>query len=87
MNRNQTARHDLLGVVEAQKVAAEQRQALRREISPSGARRPDRPAHDAQHCEQDQRGEPEAPGNRHRRRHHAELPFDGDPGGTPDQNG
>ncbi|MGF6733772.1 hypothetical protein OKW50_005917 [Paraburkholderia youngii] len=86
-HRDESARHDLFGVVEAQEIQAEQREALRGEVAPGAERRPDRPAHDAQQREQQQRGDPETPCNRYRRRHRAELPFDRDPRGAPDQHG
>ncbi|MNZ82768.1 hypothetical protein D3C78_1014740 [compost metagenome] len=86
-HRDQTAGDPLTGGQETHEVDAKQAQALRHaDQMPAAVHRLQAPT-EQQQRKQHQRGEPEAIDDRHRNRHHAKLPFQGNPGGAPDQHG
>ncbi|MMZ65644.1 hypothetical protein D1872_280620 [compost metagenome] len=84
---HQTAGDPLARGEEAHEVDAEQAQALSQaDQMPATVHHLQASAEQQDH-EQHQCGEAEAIDDRHGNGHHAQLPFQGNPGGTPDQHG
>jgi hypothetical protein len=86
-HRDQTAGYPLAGRQKTHEIDAEQAQPLRQTDQMPATVHHLQAATQQQHHEQHQRGEAEAIDDRHRNRHHAQLPFQGNPGGAPDQHG